>query len=172
LAVATTGVLLVVDPGSAQFAPETFLGNLALLGAALTWGLYSVLVRLNAGRGINVVPMTYVLLFGGLPLSLPLAFFEWQGAGIGEVTPGIVLGILYLGVVSTAVAMFLWNFAFARLRASTAALAFFAQPVVGAGLSALLLGEVLSPLFFAGGALIFLGVWLANLKAGRRKPAL
>ena len=36
------------------------------------------------------------------------------------------------------------------------------QPVVGVGLSALLLGEVLGPMFFAGGGLILLGVWLAG----------
>ncbi len=166
LIIATVGVLLVVDPRSAQFAPQTFWGNLALLGAGLTWGLYSVMVRRDARSGVSVSVMTFVVLFGGLPLSSPLAAWEWHGIGIGELTPGILAGVLYLGVVSTAVAMFLWNFAFARLRASTAALAFFAQPVVGAGLSALLLGEKLGGLFFIGGGLIFVGVWLASLRSG------
>lgn len=162
LVIATLGVLLVVDPRSAQFAPQTFWGNLSLLGAGLTWGLYSVMVRRDARSGIPVSVMTFVVLFGGLPLSVPLGAWEWSHPGLGEMTPGVWLGVLYLGVISTAGAMFLWNFAFARLRASTAALAFFAQPVVGAGLSALLLGEQLSALFFLGGGLILLGVWLAG----------
>ena len=168
LVIATVGVLLVVDPRSAQFAPQTFWGNIALLGAGLTWGLYSVMVRRDARSGISVTVMTFVVLFGGLPLSVPMGAWEWSATGIGTITPGVVLGILYLGVISTAGAMFLWNYAFARLRASTAALAFFAQPVVGAGLSALLLGEQMSALFYAGGALILLGVWLANTRQARK----
>ena len=169
LAVATIGVLLVVDPRSAQFAPQTFWGNLALLGAGLTWGLYSVMVRRDARSGIPVSVMTFVVLFGGLPLSVPAAAWEWSLGGVGEMTPSLWLGVFYLGVVSTAGAMFLWNFAFARLRASTAALAFFAQPVVGAGLSAFLLGEQLSTMFFLGGVLILLGVWLANTRERKKR---
>ena len=167
LTIATAGVLLVVDPRTAEFAPQTFLGNLALLGAGVTWGLYSVMVRRDARRGISVSVMTFVVLFGGLPLSVPIGAWEWRTIGIGELTPGIILGVLYLGIISTAGAMFLWNYAFARLRASTAALAFFAQPVVGAGLSALLLGEQLNGLYFIGGGLILFGVWLANTRFAR-----
>ena len=40
---------------------------------------------------------------------------------------------------------------------------FFAQPVVGAFLGWLLLGETLGAGFFLGGALIFLGVGLVSL---------
>ena len=50
-------------------------------------------------------------------------------------------GILYLGVVSTALAFYLWNKGFTLLDASTGSLFFFAQPVVGAVLGWLLLGE-------------------------------
>ena len=57
--------------------------------------------------------------------------------------------------------MYLWNMAFARLEAGVASLTFFAQPVVGAGLGALLLGEQLTGMFFLGGLLIGFGLLLA-----------
>src|SRR5215213_2934019 len=41
LALATLGVVAVIDPRSAQLNPELFLGNILLLGAAITWALYS-----------------------------------------------------------------------------------------------------------------------------------
>jgi len=161
LALASVGVLLVLDLRSADLASETTLGDLALLGAGATWGLYSVLVRRDAVRGVGLPEMTFLLLFGGLPVAVPLAIFENPGGFDIAWTPGLILGVLYLGIVSTAVAMYLWNFAFSRLPATTAGLAFFAQPVVGAGLSAWLLGEQLAFSFLLGGILICAGVLFA-----------
>src|SRR6185369_8935259 len=45
LLLATLGVVAVIDPRSAQLNPNLFHGNMLLLGAAITWALYSVLVR-------------------------------------------------------------------------------------------------------------------------------
>ena len=52
--------------------------------------------------------------------------------------------------VSTALAMFLWNYAFAEIPAAVASLTFFAQPVVGTLLGWFFLGEEITPLFIVG----------------------
>ena len=160
LLLSTIGVLAVVDPRTADFSSNLFLGNLILIGAAITWALYSVLVRM-ATRDLAVLPATMVFLWGGLITSVPLSFFELQRTPIGPITWGVVAGVLYLGVISTALSMYMWNRAFATLDASVASLTFFAQPLVGVGLGALLLKDQLSVLFLVGGALICLGLWLA-----------
>ena len=84
-------------------------------------------------------------------LSIGTAFFEIGTEEIGAITYGVFFGILYLGIVATGLAMFLWNTAFARLNAGLASLTFFAQPLVGAGLGALLLGDKITPSFLIGG---------------------
>jgi drug/metabolite transporter (DMT)-like permease len=160
LLLSTLGVLAVIDPRTAQFSPNLFWGNLSLVAAALTWALYSVLVS-KVTRSQAVLPATMIFFFGGLLVSIPAAVIELQGSELGLITPDVVVGVLYLGVISTALAMYLWNRAFATLEAGVASLTFFAQPVVGAGLGALFLGEQLTSLFLAGGALIGLGLWLA-----------
>ncbi len=160
LGVATLGVVIVLDPRTARLSPDLFWGNISLVAAALTWALYSVLIR-KVTRGLEVLPVSVVTFLGGLPLTIPVAVFEWRNLGVGELSWGAILGILYIGVVSTGVAMYLWNAAFARLEAGVASLTFFAQPVVGAGLGALLLSENITPLFLAGGALIGMGLILA-----------
>ena len=160
LALATLGVVAVIDPRTARLSPDLFWGNLSLVAAALTWALYSVLVR-KATRGMKVLPATMVFFIGGLFITLPGAAIELQRITVGEITAGVVAGVLYLGVISTALAMYLWNRAFAELEAGVASLTFFAQPVVGAALGALFLREQLSLLFLLGGALIGLGLWLA-----------
>jgi len=160
LLLATLGVLLVIDPAHARLDANLWRGNLILVGAALTWALYSVLVRRSAG-GVGVLPFTIVALLGGLPLALALGAWELASVGVGDLTLLIWLGVLYLGLVSTALAAYLWNYAFEHLEAGVASLTFFAQPLVGAALGALLLGERLTPLFLMGAALILVGLWLA-----------
>ncbi len=160
LGLATLGVLAVVDPRLASFSSNLFMGNLSLVAAALTWALYSVLVR-RVTQNLDVLPATLVFFWGGLLASVPAAAWELSVNPPGTITWGVVLGVLYLGIISTALAMYLWNRAFATVEAGVASLTFFAQPVVGAALGALFLRERLSLLFLAGGALIGCGLWLA-----------
>ena len=161
LLLATLGVIAVIDPRSAQLNPDLFLGNLALIGAAVTWALYSVLVR-KTTRDVNVLLFSLIAFLGGLPVSVPAGAWELQTMGVGELSLGIVGGVLFLGIISTALAMVLWNTAFAFVDASLASLTFFAQPVVGTLLGWLFLGERITPLFLLGGLLIGLGLVVAS----------
>jgi drug/metabolite transporter (DMT)-like permease len=161
LVISTLGVVAVIDPRNAELSPALFWGNLSLLAAALTWALYSVLVRKVSQTG-DLLTASAIMLAGGIPTSLIFGALEIQSQGMGEISLGIIGGILFLGIISTAIAMFLWNYAFAKLPAAVASLTFFAQPVVGAILGALFLGEVITPLFLFGGLLIGIGLIIAS----------
>ena len=161
LLISTLGVVAVIDPRNAELSPSLFWGNLSLLAAALTWALYSVLVR-KVTRGTDLLASSAIMLTGGIPSSLLFGLLEWKTQDFGEITLGIIGGILFLGIISTAIAMFLWNYAFAELPATIASLTFFAQPVVGTILGVLLLGETISALFIFGAGLIGLGLIIAN----------
>ena len=165
LGLASLGVLAVIDPRTASLDGGLFWGNLCLLAAALTWALYSVLIRVVT-RDVNVVTVTLVAFLGGLPVAVPAAAFESVSVRFGSVTVGVVLGVLFLGLISTALAMVLWNTAFAWLDAGLASLTFFAQPVVGTVLGWALLGERITPLFLAGGVLIAAGLVTASRQTG------
>lgn len=161
LLLATLGVVAVIDPRSAQLNPDLFFGNLLLFGAAITWALYSVLVR-KLTQSLDVLPFSLVAFFGGLPVTIPAGAWELNTVGVGEISLGVVGGVLFLGVISTALAMILWNTAFAVLDASAASLTFFAQPVVGIGLGWLFLGEKITSLFLFGGFLIGIGLVISS----------
>jgi drug/metabolite transporter (DMT)-like permease len=165
LLLATLGVVAVIDPRSAQLKPDLFLGNLLLLGAALTWALYSVLVR-RATQALDVLPFRLIAFLGGLPVSLPAGAWELKAIGVGDISLGIVGGVLFLGIISTALAMVLWNSAFTLVDANLATLTFFAQPVVGTLLGWLFLREKITPLFLVGGILIGIGLVISS-----REPA-
>jgi drug/metabolite transporter (DMT)-like permease len=163
LAISTLGVLAVIDPRNAELSPSLFWGNMSLVAAALTWALYSVLVR-KVSRSTDLLIASTVMLLGGLPSSIVLGLWEIQTQGIGGITIGIIGGLLFLGIISTAIAMFLWNYAFAELPAAVASLTFFAQPVVGTLLGWFFLAEKITPLFLAGGALIGIGILVATFE--------
>jgi len=161
LLLATLGVIAVIDPRSAQLDPELFLGNLFLIGAAVTWALYSVLVR-KVAQNTDVLLFSMVAFIGGLPVSSAAGAWELSTVAIGQITLGVVGGVLFLGVISTALAMVLWNTAFAYVDASLASLTFFAQPVVGTFLGWLFLHERITPLFVLGGVLIGVGLIISS----------
>lgn len=165
VALATAGVLVILDLSKADFSSDTFWGNVALAVAALTWGLYSVLVRQVSAKHDTLI-VTWVGFLGGMILVIPAAAVELQTRPIGAITPGIILGVLYLGIVSTAVSMWLWNRAFALVDASVAGLFFFAQPLVGALLSVVFLNQQMTADLWIGGALIAAGVLLSLVTPG------
>jgi drug/metabolite transporter (DMT)-like permease len=156
LALAGIGVVVVINPTDLSVS---LVGNLALLAAALTWGLYSVLVR----RAVqNYPPLTvsaYAVLAGSLA-TVPLAPLELAVTPLGSITPPIILGVLYLAFIATALALYLWNRALHILGAGVTSVFFFAQPVAGALLGGLFLHEILGINFIAGGVLILAGVGL------------
>lgn len=164
LFLATLGVIAVIDPRSAQLDPGLFLGNLSLIGAAITWALYSVLVR-RVTQSTDVLLFSLLAFLGGLPVTIPASAWELSRVEVGTITPGVVGGILFLGIISTALAMVLWNTAFAMVSAGLASLTFFAQPVVGTLLGWFFLGEEITPLFLFGGMLIGLGLVIASVES-------
>lgn len=169
LATAGVAVTTLLDPGPAAGAEAAaeLAGNVLLGVAAVTWALYSTLGRVASARYPVLVTTCYATGFGALFTAL-LVPLERAQAAAQPLPPLVWLGILYLGVVSTAGAFYLWNKSIELLGVALPSLLFFAQPVVGGALGALLLGERLTPVYFAGGALIALAVLLTS----RERPPL
>lgn len=162
IGLATAGVLVIVDPTAADFGSDTFLGDAFLAVSALTWGLYSVLVRrVTLQHSLPSLTVTVYALFGGLLLSIPASAIELSQRSLGEVDIGIVLAVLYLGLASTAFALLLWNRAFSLLPAMLASLCFFAQPLAGAILATSILGQEMTINLWLGGGLIIAALLLS-----------
>jgi drug/metabolite transporter (DMT)-like permease len=161
LGIATLGVVAVIDPRNAALSSSFFWGNISLVAAAITWAMYSVLIS-KVTRGTDVLTTTMIAFIGGLPICLPLSGWELATHRLGPIGFGVVGGILFLGIISTALAMYLWNTAFFMLDAGAASLTFFAQPVVGTLLSLLFLSERITPLFVVGGILIGVALLLPS----------
>ncbi|MGE7675942.1 DMT family transporter [Lysinibacillus sp. NPDC094403] len=155
---ATFGVYMIV--GNAHIDSSHQLGGVALLIAALTWSLMSVLIKRVPEQYSQIVVTSYGTLVAVIvltPLAIP-RLINLDFHAMAE--PSIWGGLLYLGVISTACGFLLWNRGLQMLNAASGGLFFFFQPIVGTFLGWLLLGEQIGVSFWVGTVLIFSGVLL------------
>ncbi|WAH38875.1 DMT family transporter [Alicyclobacillus dauci] len=154
---ATTGVLMIVGIGGLSHSYE--LGGLILFIAAMTWALMSVLVKRVPGQYSQLVVTTYGILVATVVVT-PVGIRQLHGLANILSHPILWGGVLYLGIISTAGAFFLWNKGLQMIDAASGGLYFFFQPLVGTFLGWLVLGEQVTLAFWIGATLILVGVLL------------
>ncbi|CDN36783.1 DMT family transporter [Bacillus thuringiensis] len=159
--IATIGVIIVI--GWDIEIGSYFIGTIILVGAAITWALLSIYVKIASIQFSSLVITTYAIFFS-LFFITPFMIGELQTSSIGIVNTYVILGVLYLGIVSTAGAFFLWNKGLDLMDASIGSLFFFFQPIVGSLLGWLLLNETLNSNFFIGGILIICSVFITTFE--------
>ncbi|WIK93967.1 DMT family transporter [Bacillus bombysepticus] len=159
--IATIGVIIVI--GWDIEIGSYFIGTIILVGAAITWALLSIYVKIASIQFSSLVITTYAIFFS-LFFITPFMIGELQTSSIGTVNTYVILGVLYLGIVSTAGAFFLWNKGLELIDASIGSLFFFFQPIVGSLLGWLLLNETLNSNFFIGGILIICSVFITTFE--------
>ncbi|MFJ9035774.1 DMT family transporter [Streptomyces sp. NPDC102406] len=165
---ACAGVVLLVSHGSPT--PDVAPGDLWVVAAALCFGSYSALLR-RRPREIGGVAFLFATFVLGALMLLPAYAVSVAAQGGFEVRAGTVGPLLYVGVVSSAVAFFAWNKAIALVGAARAGGVYYLQPVCVALLSHAVLGEAMGRSQVLCMALILAGVVLASAagKAPRRR---
>lgn len=154
------GMFLLVSNGS-RFAPNP--GDLLALAAAVFFAFQVVLTGRYVVRMDPFLLAAYQFLFvGTLGVGLSFAFGEriqWQAVGWAE---GAAL--LYAGVLITAAMFYAQTIAQKKLSENTIGILYALLPLFAAVFSWMILGESLSPVGIAGGALMVAGVVAASLK--------
>ncbi|WP_031013330.1 DMT family transporter [Streptomyces sp. NRRL F-5727] len=161
LTVAVLGVLLLVGKGS--LAIDLGPGDLWMFAAALSFASYSALLKRRPPRIDGLAFLFATFLLGALMLA-PAYAASLAVQGGFPATPGTVGPLLYLGVLSSAVAFLAWNRAVSLIGPARAGVVYHLQPVCVALLSYPLLGERPG---LAGGAcmaLILGGVALSSTR--------
>lgn len=136
-------------------------GDLFILGAALSWAAYSILLRHFA---IPLGPFALLALLSafGLALCIPFCILELASGERILWSFGDVAAIIYVGMVPSVIATTCWIQAVARVGASTAAIFFNLVPVFAVVMAITLLGESLTLFQLIGMGLIFIGIWLTT----------
>lgn len=156
--VSYNGVLLSFNP----------VGDFLALGAALAWGLYSILVKKIALLGYGTLLLTRRIFFYGLFLMLPGIFLDKI-----EIDP-LIFGqaeiwgnLVFLGVGASAICFAIWTFCINRIGTEAASAYIYLVPVVSVIAAAVILKETITPLCIAGCCLAIAGLAVSEFRPFR-----
>ena len=148
---------------------DSVLGDLLAMLAALVWAFYSMaLKRLN--RTYTTLFITRKLFFYGVLSALPLltlqdnAQFSWETFSKTAVWGNL----LYLGLVCSMAAYFIWGITVKRIGAVRASNYFYLSPIISMIAAAIWFGERTTIVAYIGCVLILTGVIMAE--KFKRKP--
>ena len=145
-----------------HFSP---IGALLGVGAALVWGVYSVLVRQLGHMGYRTIPLTCRIFGYGLLFLLVPAVIEGFPSGLSVWTQPVHLAnLLFLGLCASATCFVTWNRAVFLLGPVKTSVYIYVSPVVTVVLSVFVLHEKMTMASVIGSALIFAGLIVSQKK--------
>jgi len=156
-----SGVAVLVSEHGFDMHSASFSGDLITFAGSVCFALYTVYGKKVADRYDTLSLNTYTYLFGGSivflftgreAFSLNLMTLSWKGW----------LGALYMAAIASVLAYMIFYYALGKISASRLVAFSYLQPVIATLLSIWLLGDKVTPHLLVGGALVLVGVALAE----------
>lgn len=165
--VALVGVALVVFNGVFILDDNPWAMLLAL-GASVTWGIYSLVIRHVEKRYSSAV-ITRKVFFWGVITMLPICLIEENDFGPGLFSPTVIGTLLFLGLVASLGCFLLWNIVLRRIGIIAAGNYLYFNPVTSLIVAYIVLNEHITGLAILGCLLTIVGVYLCNRKKKDKK---
>lgn len=161
--VSLIGVLLIVIlPVFKEGLDGSILGNLFLVGAAITSVIHALLLKKIMPKYKPLVIAFWQFLIGSLPL-LPFFFIELnQTHWTADINMKIIIGLFFGAVLATAIAHSIYAYGIKFIKASEVGVFTYVDPVATIIVAVPLLHEEITPLYLAGAAFVFLGIFIAE----------
>jgi drug/metabolite transporter (DMT)-like permease len=156
-----SGVALLALEKGISLQAGTLRGDLITFAGSFSFACYTVLGKRIAPKYDTISMNLYLYSFGAL-IVLPLAL--WRAAQLDPTTVSWRgwAGLAYLALFGSVAAYLIYYWALRHLAASRLAAFTYFQPVLATILGVGMLGEELTHNLLAGGALVLLGVYLAE----------
>jgi len=170
--VALAGMVVIVAHGDlgALLALKLNIGELWIVGSAICFAVYSVLLR-RARFELDALPLLTLLLCASALVAFPLYMWEIFEGERTHLNASGLLALAYVAAPGGALMYYLFNWSVGALGAAKAGIFLYLQTVFVAILAYLLLGERLYLYHFEGAALIAIGVLLVTLLKPREATA-
>jgi len=161
------GVAVLTLGGAEKGSTAHWQGDLIVLAGSLSFAYYTIQVKGIAHQYDALTLNTLTFALGSL-LMIPFAVRSVVRIRWAHVAMSAWGGLAFMILLGTVAAYLIYAFALTELSASRVAAFAYLQPVVAALLGVWLLGERITLGVVAGGALILLGVYLAERERGEQ----
>lgn len=162
--IAFAGMVLVVLNGQLilHLNPK---GDVLALGASLTWGLYSLVIKKLSYKYDSLFITRKVFAYGLLTILPYILFFKplQQDLSI-YLRPEVWGNLLYLGLVASMLCYFAWNWALQKLGTVRTTNIIYLQSFFTMLFAHLILGERITLMAICGTMTLILGMALASKK--------
>ncbi len=175
LVVGFVGVAILVGFDPAAIAGGDLAGEIALVGATLSYACGAVYARRNVHGLRPMIPAVFQVFFGLVIVSTLMLVFERPFEV--TITPEAWFAVVWLGLLGSGLAYLLFFRTLGRWGATRTSMVAYLLPVFGIALGALVLNEPIDIRLIIGTFLVIGGIALVNSKYGARplfdrKPAL
>lgn len=173
LLIAFAGSILITLSPSVEKDGQTVFGNALIFGSVITWVGYIILTKHELKDKTSPLFLVTSSFIVGFVTLFPVAIFKY--GSIAEITNLIVaapiqahLGVLYMAVISGAIAYWLYQEGQKRIEASEATIFSYLFPIFAIPLAIFWLGEKITLPFLLGASIIVTGVVIAEWKKRRK----
>ena len=157
------------ESGDGASAGGNIYGDLLMVGAAVSWALYTVLGR-RAVKRHGALEVTGWAMWAGAPVLVATGMPDLWRIGLGSISLAVWGAAAYAGVLAVAVAYLLWYRAVGVLGQSSTAVYQNLVPVVALVAAWLWLDETPGVEQAAGTVVILVGLLVARRERRRRGP--
>ena len=151
--------LAITANGQLDFSSQTFLGNLFIVGAMLSWSFYTLLNKSFQGKYSGLFLTTYQSLFGTMFL-IPLSLLEYGEWHVFSLTAFAY--ILFLAIGCSALGYFLYIYALSKLDVTITTLYLNLMSIIGVLGGHFFLQETIFPAQIVGGVMIICSIIMIN----------
>ena len=158
------GVLLIISKANLNnlINLDFTIGDLWMLAAVFSWGLYSVLLK-KIDSALSQLATLEVMIFIGLIFIFPFYFFESLNNSFLPKDSNEILMITYVAIFASITSFFAWNKGVSIVGANKASLFLHLIPVFSSMWAILFLGEIFSFFHLLGTVFIIFGIVLSNV---------
>jgi drug/metabolite transporter (DMT)-like permease len=168
LAVGFVGVAILVGFDPAAVAAGDLTGEIALIGATLSYACGAVYARRNIHGLRPMIPAVFQVGFALTMVSILAFVFERPIEVVSRITPEALFAVVWLGIFGSGLAYLLFFRTLGRWGATRTSMVAYLLPVFGITLGALVLKEPIDTRLLVGTALVIGGIALVNSKYGAR----
>ncbi|MBR5638225.1 MAG: DMT family transporter [Muribaculaceae bacterium] len=144
------------------------MGNILAFLAALSWAVYSVLLKRVQGRH-STLSITRKVMFYGVLCAAPLMFLQPLTSMSTLLRPDLLANMLFLALICSMAAFFIWNLVIKKIGAIRSSNYLYLDPIISILMGVILIGEKVTTIAVIGCALVLLGVIMVEKLTAKKR---